>query len=285
MSTQLKEKLENLNLPHQGNIDVLKTRLENSKNSTKSNSSYRYFMCIDFEATCDGDIVERDGKISFRSSRSKGQKFVNEIISFPVSIVDIQNHCVVDEFHTFIKPTLNPTLTNYCKQLTGIEQSDVDQAPEFKDAIKNFEDYFKDNLSSDNTLLVSDSSYDFTGFLKKQCGISKVKYPNWAKHWVNLKTLFVDFYQVKCNEKQMPTLRSMVEMAGLQFSGKLHSGMDDVENMAKLLLRMADDGVKGIQPNQELFLDNGPPFYRACEGKKIEKTADRLTKLITGGAR
>ena len=60
----------------------------NQKLVTKT-MKYRYFICIDFEATCDGDVVVRDGKVSFRSNRSRGEKFENEIISFPCVIVDI----------------------------------------------------------------------------------------------------------------------------------------------------------------------------------------------------
>ena len=113
----------------------------------------------------------------------------------------------------------------------------------FPKAVTNFEEYFGTTLTDENTLLVSDSSYDFTGFFRKQCLMSKIDYPSWAKRWVNLKRLFVDFYGEKANEKQLPSLRNMVEMAGLKFDGRLHSGMDDVNNMAKLLLRMASDKI------------------------------------------
>jgi hypothetical protein len=76
----------------------------------------------------------------------------------------------------------------------------------------------------------------------------------------------------------------MVEMAGLKFQGKLHSGMDDVENMAKLLLRMVEDGCTGIGPNEEIALQNGPPFFRVFEGKSMDGEAHRFEKLLTGGA-
>lgn len=258
---------------------------------TPNLSQYRYFICVDFEATCDGDIVVRDGKTSFRSNRSRGEKFENEIISFPCVIVDIQNQVVVDEFHTFIKPKLNPVLTEYCKQLTGITQQEINKAPNFRNALKEFETFFAERsaaggaqnnttsqsntavgpngdansdknrqnsgdpmkyLTHENTLLVSDSSYDFAGFLRKNCVMTKTQYPFWAKKWVNLKKLFVEFYAFTGNEnKQLPTLRSMVESAGLKFKGKLHSGMDDVENMAKLLLRMVQWGQ--VEPILEIF--------------------------------
>ena len=109
-------------------------------NSNSVASPFRYFICIDFEATCDGEIVIRDGKKSFRSSRTKGQYWQNEILSFPVVIVDLKTRTVCDEFHTFIRPTINPILTDYCKQLTGISQWQIDESPTFSEGLKKFEE-------------------------------------------------------------------------------------------------------------------------------------------------
>ena len=112
--------------------------------------------------------------------------------------------------------------------------------------------------------------------------MSNIAFPIWAQRWVNLKRLFVEFYGMQANEKQLPSLRNMVEMAGLKFDGKLHSGMDDVNNMAKLLLRMTADGLSGIMPNEVLDLNLGPPYYKVYEGKTIDKEARRLEKLQKG---
>lgn len=285
-------------LPAMSAADVLKKNTRTPSNPDKlaadiaalslaskpTESPYRYFICIDFEATCDGEIVLRDGKKSFRSSRTKGQYWQNEILSFPCVIVDLKARTVCDEFHSFIQPVINPILTEYCQQLTGVAQWQVDEAPIFPEGLLKFEEYFGSQLTRDNTLLVSDSSYDFTGFFRKQCLMSGIAYPDWARKWVNLKRLFVEFYGMQANEKQLPSLRNMVEMAGLKFDGKLHSGMDDVNNMAKLLLRMASDGLSGIKPNEALALELGPPYYHVIEGKKIDKEASRLARLVTGGA-
>lgn len=64
------------------------------------------------------------------------------VIEFPVVLVrlrepdvgaaDMPRLEVVDEFHTYIKPKLIPTLTDFCKTLTGISQSQVDQAQGFQ---------------------------------------------------------------------------------------------------------------------------------------------------------
>ena len=73
----------------------------------------------------------------------------------------------------------------------------------------------------------------------------------------------------------------MVESAGLKFRGKLHSGMDDVDNMSKLLLRMVQDGLIGIKPNDIVDLMNGP-YFREVQGEHTDAEANRLAKLIAG---
>jgi inhibitor of KinA sporulation pathway (predicted exonuclease) len=50
----------------------------------------------------------------------------NEIIEFPVVVVDVKQQKIVAEFHTYVKPVVEPKLTPFCTQLTGIQQSQVD---------------------------------------------------------------------------------------------------------------------------------------------------------------
>ena len=84
---------------------------------------------------------------------------------------------------------------------------------------------------------------------------------------------------MQADEKQQPSLRNMVEMAGLKFESKFNSGMDDVNNMAKLLLRMTADGLSGIMPNEVLDLSLGPPYYSLYKGKTIDQGDKRLERL------
>ena len=41
-------------------------------------------------------------------------------------IVDTETHEVVDIFQTYVKPTIDPELTEFCTELTGITQEQVD---------------------------------------------------------------------------------------------------------------------------------------------------------------
>ena len=72
--------------------------------------TYDFYAILDFEATCENN--------------DRGWK--NEIIEFPTVIVDAKTLQTVDEFREFVKPVLNPTLTTFCTELTGITQDTID---------------------------------------------------------------------------------------------------------------------------------------------------------------
>jgi inhibitor of KinA sporulation pathway (predicted exonuclease) len=80
-------------------------------------------VLVDFECTCD-------------SQRREG--FNHEIIEFPAILIDADTFVVKDVFHSYIRPTEEPILTEYCTQLTGISQTTVDAAPPFADVMHSF---------------------------------------------------------------------------------------------------------------------------------------------------
>ena len=67
---------------------------------------YNYYCVLDFEATCD-DVKRLSNQ---------------EIIEFPVVVVDAHTFEVTAEFHKYVRPVWNPVLTKFCTELTGILQ-------------------------------------------------------------------------------------------------------------------------------------------------------------------
>ncbi|KAF9101463.1 hypothetical protein BGX27_011479 [Mortierella sp. AM989] len=92
------------------------------------NSRYDYYLCFDVEATCEQGY-------SF--------EFPNEVIEFPVVLMDGSTFEVVDEFHSYVRPTNRPILSDFCKNLTGISQETVDEAPTFTEVLALFEDFLR----------------------------------------------------------------------------------------------------------------------------------------------
>lgn len=51
-----------------------------------------------------------------------------ETIEIALVVIDLDTLEVVDEFQRFVRLQINPALTDVCKQLTSIQQADVDGA-------------------------------------------------------------------------------------------------------------------------------------------------------------
>jgi hypothetical protein len=70
----------------------------------------RYLCVYDFEAQCE-DTNDRKNPKTLKA---------NEIIEFPIVIIDLETQTVQDIFQTYVKPTIEPVLTPFTTELTGI---------------------------------------------------------------------------------------------------------------------------------------------------------------------
>ena len=70
---------------------------------------FQYFVVIDFEATCD----------------KEKNPYPQEIIEFPSVLVNSMTGQLEDSFQIYVRPTCNHLLSDFCKELTGIQQIQV----------------------------------------------------------------------------------------------------------------------------------------------------------------
>ena len=71
------------------------------------------FICVyDFECTCTND----------KANPLQTQ----EVIEFPIVVIDVRQKAIVAEFQTYVKPEIDTQLTPFCTELTGITQEQVD---------------------------------------------------------------------------------------------------------------------------------------------------------------
>jgi ERI1 exoribonuclease 2 len=70
---------------------------------------FQYFVVIDFEATCD------------KENKPQPQ----EIIEFPSVLVNSATGQLEASFQTYVRPAYHQSLTDFCKELTGIQQIQV----------------------------------------------------------------------------------------------------------------------------------------------------------------
>ncbi|OLL24985.1 3'-5' exonuclease eri1 [Neolecta irregularis DAH-3] len=283
----LREQLEMLNLSTKGHKDVLRRRLREARKKSQKHVHFRtdglveviddnsprairkhqpngldlkqlrYLLFMDFEATC----IE-----------GHGRNFKHEIIEFPCLIYDIEQQVIIDEFKTHVRPLENPILSDFCIQLTNIQQSDVDQAPTFCEALELFERFLDKHESlfdpsifsvpvsqrsrqrkwsgiERNWAFATDGRWDIELFLIQQMGIEKLPY-YFCGPYVDVRGLFSDFLREKrCS------LVNMLRKWDLKFEGTEHCGRDDAFNLSRIVSRLIQQGCiveanRWIQPDK-----------------------------------
>ncbi|KAA8580346.1 hypothetical protein FQN60_005881 [Etheostoma spectabile] len=195
--------------------DVMKKRLKSHYKKQKllqsaseggpTDTYYDYICVVDFEATCEED---------------NPSDFHHEIIEFPMVLINTHTLQIVDSFQAYVKPELNPQLSDFCVKLTGITQ-ERELGTTYKYAI------------------LTDGAWDMSKFLNIQCRLSHIRYPQFAKKWINIRKSYGNFYKVPRTQTKLST---MLEKLGLKYEGRPHSGLDDSRNIARIALRMLQDG-------------------------------------------
>lgn len=137
-----------------------------------------------------------------------------------------------NSFQKFIKPARFPSLSVYCKKLTGISQLDIDSARGFKYVGGQFIDWIQSEdeeyrLCSwggkDQTLLVSDCL---------DAGLDQ----DWLDPYLDLK---VQYHHIHGLQRKLG-LKKCLLREGLEFEGSHHRALDDARNLVELFVRYLD---------------------------------------------
>ena len=164
------------------------------------------YCIIDFEATC----WPGDGNKTHQM----------EIIEFAAVLVD-KNFIRLGEFDLFVKPKLNPILTQYCTDLTSITQYHVNLAQEFTAVHSSFVKWLSNYPGS---TFCSWGLYD-KNQLQQDCQLHKLTFPFSDIH-LNLKNIWSETVKHKrCG------LTKALNFSNMQFSGIKHRGIDDAHNI------------------------------------------------------
>ncbi|XP_064631479.1 3'-5' exoribonuclease 1-like [Lineus longissimus] len=252
---EIKEKLASLKLDTRGVKEVLKKRLKNHYKRVNlvkarlrsanrdSDACYDYLAVIDFEATCDENNAH----------------YNHEIIEFPIAIIETKNIKMIADRQEYCRPTINRRLTPFCTQLTGITQSTVDKADTFPDVLKRVEAWMEEHglTKKSSFAVVTDGPWDMGRFLHAQCLHNKIPFPRWGMKWVNIRKAYRNYYSFR-----KATLKSMLENLGMTFEGHQHSGIDDTKNIARVVLRMLEDGCD-LRVNEKLHA------HKLCASQKV----------------
>jgi len=239
---------------------------------------FAYLLVLDFESTC-----WEDRQIS------------QEVIEFPVILCstsvaknagresdDIEVE-ILEQFHSYVVPIENPTLSNFCVALTGISQLKVDAEgtllriclERFRKWIKMIRNKYNLYFEGENTndknqkaAFMTWTSWDLSCLLPNECKRKNLRMPKEMKSWIDLKILFKEFYGSR------PTgLKDAMSELSLNFDGREHSGIDDAINTAKLAIKFIRDGhILHLTRNDD---EEESPVYRASS---LVKTKDAFLK-------
>lgn len=188
----------------------------------------RYLLCVDLEATCD----EYPEGLTDEETAGRAllvQKNDMETIEVGAVVIDLhQGAAIVSEFCAFVRPMLNPVLTDFCKRLTTINQIDVDSAGTYSEVSQELDDYLAP-FKAEGLMWCSWGDYDAkqlamdadrNGCSPMMADLTHANAKKWHSKMLNCRAM---------------SLRPAVEDSGIEWTGQYHRGIDDARNLGLLV--------------------------------------------------
>ena len=169
------------------------------------------YIVFDLEATCNDTW-----------SNEKRQEM--ETIEIGAVKVDSAFNPTGETFQTFIKPFMNPILTEFCTNLTSITQEQVEGGLHFGTAFLNFLEW----ADFPNNRFVSWGNYDYHQ-LDKDCKRANLEMFE-KKFHLNGKELYKDY-----TGRLGHGLGTELKKQKIKFEGTAHRGIDDAIMISRLL--------------------------------------------------
>ena len=254
---------------------------------------FDYLVVLDFEATCEQDKSTQEPQeiIEFPAVLVR--------LNPPATAGEAASVSIVDEFRSYVKPLARPTLSAFCMKLTGIEQGTVEKADPFPVVYGRFLDWLRGHslnaevdwiahqTSSGNRAagersfaLLTHGDWDLQEMLPKQVRLSNemfgggpvtpspLRIPPCMQSWLNLNAIF-DYSMAITDPQQQFGPRGesgicrLAGYLGIPLLGRLHSGLDDSRNIAKIAMELVKLGVRMQRPIQVCYACQQPGHYKA----------------------
>jgi 3'-5' exoribonuclease 1 len=172
-----------------------------------------HYVIIDLEATC-----WETGQTSDRM----------EIVEIGAVLLESSCGPVLRTFGAFVQPVESPVLSEFCRQLTSIQQADVDAAESCPRVLSRLLQWIGPGPYG----LCSWGACDL-GQLRVDCGRHGIALPTPFERHINLKQQYSLWRGVK------PTgMKGALRREGIALEGTHHRGADDAQNIAKLAMRI-----------------------------------------------
>ncbi|XP_036847853.1 ERI1 exoribonuclease 2 isoform X2 [Manis javanica] len=175
-------------------------------------------------------------------------------IEFPAVLLNTSTGKIESEFHVYVQPEEHPILSEFCMELTGIKQVQVDEGVPLKICLSQFCKWIQNiqqqkkiifttgvsDLSTSEVKLcafVTWSDWDLGVCLEYECKRKQLLKPVFLNSWIDLRVTYKIFYR-----RKPKGLTGALQEVGIEFLGREHSGLDDSRNTALLAWKMIRDG-------------------------------------------
>lgn len=156
------------------------------------------------------------------------------------------------EFHSYVRPLAHPRLSQFCTELTGITQAQVDAAPPLAAVMRLAEAWMRERGHLDagsRVLFVTSGRWDLATALPRNvewwCAAERAGgadpleggLPAYYLEWHDLKDSFRAHYRTHTR-----SFLGMLRHMDMELEGRHHSGIDDARNMARMVVRLLEEG-------------------------------------------
>ncbi|XP_076997728.1 ERI1 exoribonuclease 2 isoform X2 [Tamandua tetradactyla] len=218
----------------------------------KSKQLFDYLIVIDFESTCWNDGKHHHGQ---------------EIIEFPAVLLNTSTGEIECEFHTYVQPQEHPILSEFCIELTGIKQVQVDEGVPLKICLSQFCKWIN-KIQQQKKIVFTTGVSDPSNSEVKFCAF--VTWSDW-----DLGVCL----EYECKRKQLVKpvfLNSWIDLRAT-YKMSVPSGLDDSRNTAHLAWKMIRDGclmriTRSL--NKVTTKKNPNVLARNSKTNQIEETSD-----------
>lgn len=174
--------------------------------------------------------------------RSKKYKYANEIIQVGAVLLD-EAYETIGRINQYVHPEYG-VIDHFISNLTGIQNNQVKQAPCLKDVLKHMIDWLGDRDYKVYAWSDSDYSQLQHEIKAKEIADSKIERFMDSDRWIDYQAVFgerFDFFRAV-------SLEEALICCDIDVVGRLHDGLDDAANTAKL--------IKTLEQNEDFVLCN-----------------------------
>ncbi len=207
---------------------VMSFALQTPRVVEQGKPQYSRYIVLDFETTCWKDTMKR-----LADAPTSKMELAQEIIEWSCVLYNSTTKQIESRYSVYVKPTYNPILSEFCKELTGITQTQIDDGVTLQQAMSGFEAW----LPKHDLMMATWSDWDLSRALGREAKWKEIKIPKLLTRWIDLKAAYRRHYK-----KAPQGVEGTIKELGMEFEGRAHSGIVDAENTAKILERLIQDG-------------------------------------------